>query len=60
MAINGINRDFQGPIQAREVTVGDLLAEQGFDRGGQGGRHGTLGCLRLRRASSNGSASSCA
>ena len=60
MAINGINRDFQGPIQAREVTVGDLLAEQGFDRGGQGGRHGTLGCLRLRRASSNGPASSCA
>lgn len=35
-AINGLHRDFQGPIQAREVTLGGLLAEQGFDRGGQG------------------------
>ncbi len=60
MAINGINRDFQGPIQAREVTVGDLLAEQRFDRGGQGGGHGILGCLRLRRTSSNCPAFSCA
>ena len=59
-AINGLHRDFQGPIEAREVTLGDLLAEQGFDRGGQGGRHGTLGCLRLLRASSNSPDSSCA
>lgn len=36
-AINGLHRGFQGPIQAREVTLGDLLAKQGFDRGGQGG-----------------------
>jgi len=59
-AINGLTRDFQGPIQAREVTLGYLLAEQGLDRGGQGGRHGTLGFLGLRRASSNGPAASCA
>jgi hypothetical protein len=32
-AINGLHRGFQGPIQAREVIVGDLLAEQCFDRG---------------------------
>ena len=31
-AINGLHRSFQGPIQAREGTLGDLLAEQGFDR----------------------------
>jgi hypothetical protein len=59
-AINGLHRDFQGPIQAREVTLGDLLAEQSFDRRGEGGRHGTLAFLRLRRASFNGLASSCA
>jgi len=32
-AINGLHRDFQGPIHAREMPLGDLLAEQGFDRG---------------------------
>lgn len=58
-AINGLHRDLQGPIQTREVTLGDLLVEQGFDRGGQGSRYGTLVFLGLRRESSNGPVSSC-
>jgi len=45
---------------SREVTLGDLLAQQDFDRGGQGGSHGTLAFLLLRRTSSNGPGSSCA
>jgi hypothetical protein len=40
LAINGLHRDFQGPIQAWEVTVVDLLAEQGFNRRSEGGNHG--------------------
>lgn len=39
-AKHGLHRSFQGPIHARKVTLGDLLAEQGFDRGGQGGLMG--------------------
>ena len=59
-AINSLHRDFQGPILARKVTLGDLLAEQGFDRGGESGSHGTIVFLRPRRASSNGPAYLCA
>lgn len=36
-AINGLHRDFQGPIHAWKVTVGDLLAEQSFDWGSERG-----------------------
>lgn len=32
---HGLHRSFQGPIHAWKVTVGDLLAEQGFDWGGK-------------------------
>lgn len=59
-AINGPHRDFQDPSHARQATLGDLVAEQGFDRGGKSGSHGTIVFLRLRWASSSCPASSCA
>ncbi len=49
-AKRGLHRGFQGPIHTREVTLGDLLAEQGFDRGSERGCHD----MNRRRPSKRG------